>query len=130
IDKPLPYPQLAALSGPIRGLSMHVSKFFSSLVGAGLLALGVAASANAAVIFPTNTWGSSSYVGYDDVYAIDQGAGSDVSDWASQGEGAGAWLRLDLGDIYKLDQAYVTDRTTSGAANKTGFLGLFDFTTK
>lgn len=94
-----------------------------------VLALGAAAG-QAATVVPVSATGSTSYPGYADSNAIDQGTGSDVSDWASFGEGASSTLRLDLGAVYKLTTAFVTDRVTSGGANN-GFVGgLYDYTTR
>lgn len=88
-----------------------------------------ASAASAAVVIPVSATSSSSYGGYPDSDAIDQDAGFEVSDWASLSEGASSFLNLDLGGVYSLETAYVTDRVTSGGANN-GFVGgLFDFTT-
>ena len=100
-----------------------------TFVGAALAAGSLAAAAQAAVIYPVSAVGSSSFPGYPDGDAIDQDVGFDVSDWASLGQGVFSFLNLDLGAVYTLEEAYVTDRVTSGGANN-GFVGgLSDFTT-
>lgn len=109
---------------------MSVSKTFASVVGAALLAFGAAATANAATIYPVSAVGSSSYPGYNDFYAIDQAPGAELTDWASFGEGTNAFLNLDLGGLYALDNAFVTDRVTSGGGNGCPCYGITDFTTK
>jgi hypothetical protein len=109
---------------------MFVSKTFASVVGAALLAAGAAGAANAATIYPVSATGSSSYPGYNDFYAIDQGPGSELTDWSSFGDGTGAFLNLDLGGLYTLGNAFVTDRVTSGGGNGCGCYGVTDFTTK
>ncbi len=89
----------------------------------------VATGASALTIIPVSATGSSSFPGYPDSDAIDQGPNAAVTDWASHGQGAGSTLRLDLGAVFKLASATVTDRVTSGGGNG-GFVGGgFDFTT-
>jgi hypothetical protein len=106
------------------------SKLFAIAAGAVLVAGGIAAQAHAAIIYPISAIGSSSYPGYPDADAIDQGPGSNVSDWSSYGGYTSAKLNLDLGHVYSLDKAFVTDRVTSGGGNN-GFVGgLYDFTTQ
>ncbi len=96
---------------------------------AAALAVILGSAAQSATIVPVSATGSSSYPGYNDFFAIDQGAGSDTTDWASFGEGANSFLNLDLGAVYSLATAFVTDRVTSGGGNG-GFVGgNFDFTT-
>ena len=97
-------------------------------VGVAAVAL-IAATANAVTIVPVSATGSSSYPGYADVNAIDQGPGAALSDWASFGQGTSSTLRLDLGKVYSLSSAAVTDRVTSGGGNNSFSGGLFDFTT-
>ena len=109
---------------------MSVSNTFATIAGAALLALGAAATANAATVYPVNAVGSSSYPGYNDFYAIDQGPGSELTDWSSLGEGTNAFLNLDLGGLYSLSNAFVTDRVTSGGGNGCPCYGTTDFTTK
>lgn len=102
---------------------------FAKIILGSLIAASAAISAHAATIVPISAVGSSSFPGYADIYAIDQGPGSDVSDWASFGEGTAARLNLDLGAVYSLNTAFVTDRVTSGGPNF-GFVGgTSDFTT-
>lgn len=94
------------------------------------IAAVTAPAAQAATIVPVSAIGSSSYIGYADSNAIDQGLGAAVSDWASNSQGAGSSLELNLGAVYRLTGAAVTDRVTSGGSNN-GFVGgLFDFTTR
>lgn len=102
----------------------------TTLLAAAGAALLAATAANAAVIYPVSATGSSSYPGYADADAIDQDAAFEISDWAALGQGASAWLNLDLGAVYKLDEAYVTDRVTSGGPNNAFYGGFWDFTTK
>ncbi len=109
---------------------MSVSKTFATVVGAALLAFGAAATANAATIHAVSATGSSSYPGYNDFYAIDQGPGSELSDWSSLSQGTDAFLNLDLGGVYALDKAFVTDRVTSGGPNFCACYGVTDFTTR
>lgn len=107
---------------------MRMTQAFYPLAAA--LALSFASSAGAAIIVPVSVTASSSFPGYPAADAIDQDAGFEISDWASFQEGPNAFLNLDLGAVYTLDEAYVTDRVTSGGANN-GFVGgLFDFTTR
>jgi hypothetical protein len=93
------------------------------------IAAGVAVAAQAATVIPVSAIGSSSYSGYNDFYAIDQGPGSATTDWASNGEGNASKLNLDLGGVYTLSSAFVTDRVTSGGGNGGYTGGVTDFTT-
>lgn len=103
-------------------------KLIANTIAAALLLAGTVAGA--ATIAPASVVGSSSFPGYTDSNAIDAGAGAATSDWASLSEGNASTLRLDLGAIYTLSTASVTDRVTSGGGNN-GFVGgLFDFTTQ
>ncbi len=98
------------------------------IAAATVMVIG-AAAAHAVVVVPVSATGSSSYNGYNDFYAIDQGEGAATTDWASASQGTASKLNLDLGAVYNLSAAYVTDRVTSGGGNG-GFVGgLFDFTT-
>ncbi|MDB5578002.1 MAG: hypothetical protein JWR80_3178 [Bradyrhizobium sp.] len=100
------------------------------VIASSALALVAANSATAAtLVVPVTTIGSSSYPGYDASNATDQGAGSDVSDWASFSDGINSYLRLDLGSTYSLANVYATDRVTSGGGNNGFHGGLSDFTT-
>ncbi|MDB5582901.1 MAG: hypothetical protein JWR80_8077 [Bradyrhizobium sp.] len=100
------------------------------VIASAALGLVAASSATAApLIVPVTTLGSSSYPGYDASNAVDQGAGSDVSDWASFGDGVNSYLRLDLGATYSLANVLATDRVTSGGGNNGYHGGLSDFTT-
>ena len=103
-----------------------------NILAAGAVALITAfsVSANAATIYPVSAVGSSSFPGYNDFYAIDQGPGSQLTDWSSFSEGTNAFLNLDLGADYVLDNAFVTDRVTSGGGNGCPCYGVTDFTTK
>ncbi len=97
------------------------------LISAALAAL--ASSASAMTIVPVSATASSSFPGYPAADAIDTGAGAATSDWASNGQGAGSTLQLDLGAVYKLASATVTDRVTSGGPNNAFYGGSSDFTT-
>ena len=100
----------------------------AAIAAAASIALSVAASA--ATITPISAAGSTSFPGYADIDSIDTGAGAATSDWASLNQGNTSTLKLDLGAIYTLSSASVTDRVTSGGSNN-GFVGgLFDFTTQ
>lgn len=102
---------------------------FAAASAALMMTLG-ASAAQAAIISPVSAIGSSSYPGYADSFAIDTGAGGTLTDWASLRQGAASFLRLDLGAVYTLANAIVTDRVTSGGGNG-GFVGgLYDFTTQ
>ena len=91
----------------------------------GSIALSTAAAA--VTIIPVSATGSSSYPGFADADSIDA---NPLSDWASFGEGNASTLRLDLGAVYTLSTAAVTDRVTSGGGNNAFFGGLSDFTTQ
>jgi len=88
-----------------------------------------AAPAMAGPIIPVTATGSSSYPGYGDNFAIDQGPGAATSDWASGSQGAASYLNLDLGAKYFLSGFSLVDRVTSGGANGSFFGGTTDFTT-
>jgi hypothetical protein len=107
-------------------------KFGTVLAAASVVvAIGsFAGVAQAAVIYPVTAVGSSSYPGYNDAFAIDQGAGSQFTDWASFGDFTDAFLNLNLGSVQNLGSAYVTDRVTSGGGNGAYFGGTTDFTTQ
>lgn len=80
-------------------------------------------------IVPVSATGSSSFSGFADTNAIDQGLGSEFTDWSSNGGGSSATLQLDLGAVYNLSSVSVTDRVTSGGAQGSFFGGTTDFTT-
>lgn len=82
-----------------------------------LLVSGLTFAAEASVVYPISAIGSSSYPGYDASFAIDSGPGSNVTDWASNSQWVGSTLKLDLGAVYTLLSANVTDRVTSGGLN-------------
>ena len=98
-------------------------------IAATAIAAGVAVAAQAATVVPVSAIGSSSYSTYNDFYAIDQGPGSATTDWASNGQGTSSKLNLDLGAVYSLSSAFVTDRVTSGGGNGVYVGGVTDFTT-
>jgi hypothetical protein len=103
------------------------NKLIAGVVIATALAIG---SAHAATIYPVSAVAPlGSYTGYPASDAIDQGAGSNLTDWAANSTGNGSYLELDLGTAYALENAFVTDRVTSGCANGNECLGSFDFTT-
>ena len=93
---------------------------------AATFAIGFAAAASAVTIQPISAVGSSSFGGYADSNAVDN---NPLSDWASLGQGNSSALSLDLGGVYTLTSAAVTDRVTSGGGNNAFFGGLVDFTT-
>ena len=100
------------------------------LLAASALGLLTAASASAGpLIVPVTATGSSSYPGYAASNAIDIGPGSELTDWASLGQGSAATLELDLGAVFSLTDVYATDRVTSGGGNGAFAGGLTDFTT-
>jgi len=86
--------------------------------------------ANATVITPVAATGSSQYATYPASDAIDTGAGRYTTDWAANSTGNGSFLNLDLGAVYSLANALITDRTTSGGNNGTFGGGTSDFTTQ
>src|SRR5450755_1380884 len=92
--------------------------------------IGLAFSAQAAVIYPVSATGSSSYPGFEVSFAIDTGPNSAFTDWASNGQGNSTTLNLDLGQVYALATANITDRVTSGGGNGGFFGGTTDFTTE
>lgn len=92
----------------------------AALVGAS------AAPAYAVTINPTAVTASSAFAAYDAAFAID---GNPLSDWASNGMGAGTSLAINLGAVYELATGTVVDRVTSGGPNNTFFGGVTDFTT-
>ncbi len=92
-------------------------------------AASFAVSAQAVTIVPVSATGSSSFSGFADTNAIDQGLGSQFTDWSSNGGGSTATLQLDLGALYNLSSVSVTDRVTSGGAQGSFFGGTTDFTT-
>ena len=103
------------------------------LVSSALLAVTVssfATAAGAAGVTPISAIGSSSFGGYEDFNAVDTGANRAVTDWSSLSEGTASFLNLDLGAVYTLGSASVTDRVTSGSSNGSFVGGTTDFTTK
>jgi PEP-CTERM motif len=107
-----------------------VSKVLKATWFVAVCTLGSAFSAQAAVIYPTSATASSAYTTYGAQFAIDTGPNSAFTDWASNSQGVGSTLNLDLGAVYTLASANVTDRVTSGGANG-GFVGgTTDFTTQ
>jgi hypothetical protein len=105
-------------------------KTWMAAAAASVAMLTAAGAAEAAVVYPVSAVASSAYGGYPGADAIDQDPGSEFSDWASGSQGVGSFLNLDLGGVYTLDQAYVTDRVTSGAGNNGWVGGFYDFTTQ
>lgn len=99
----------------------------AAAAAAAMLTAGAGA---AAVVVPVSAVGSSAYGGYPAADAVDQDAGYEFSDWASGSQGVGSFLNLDLGAVYTLDEAYVTDRVTSGSGNNGWVGGFYDFTTQ
>jgi hypothetical protein len=109
---------------------MNHLKALQKVAVLALVFAGYANSADAAIVYPFSAVSSSSYGGYEAQYAIDQGGNSANTDWASGSQGVGSYINFDLGAIYSLAQAYVTDRVTSGGGNGAYVGGLSDFTTK
>jgi hypothetical protein len=109
---------------------MLVSKLIKATWFVAVCTLGSAFSAQAAVIYPSSATASSAYTNFDAIYAIDTGPNSASTDWASNGQGILSTLNLDLGAVYTLASASVTDRVTSGAGNGGFFGGTTDFTTR
>jgi hypothetical protein len=99
------------------------------LVGIAVATALTTSFAQAATVYPVSaTAPLGSYDGYPASDAIDQGGSARITDWAAASTGAGSYLNLDLGTIYSLTSAYVTDRVTSGAGNSDPVLGSYDFT--
>ncbi len=88
-----------------------------------------AGAAQAATVVPVSAIGSSSFPGYNDFFAVDTGPGSATTDWSSFSQGSASKLNLDLGAVYNLATAFVTDRVTSGGGNGGYVGGTTDFTT-
>ena len=109
---------------------MNHLKALQKVAVLALVFTGYANSADAAIVYPFSAVSSSSYSGYEAQYAIDQGGNSANTDWASNSQGAGSYINFDLGSIYSLAQAFVTDRVTSGGGNGAYVGGLYDFTTQ
>ena len=106
-------------------------KILSSLARVGIVAAaGLAISAQAVSIVPASATASSSFAAYEMGFATDTGPNASVTDWSSLGDGANAFLDLDLGALYLLDTSYVTDRVTSGGPNGSFSGGVSDFTTQ
>lgn len=99
------------------------------LTFAALLAVAAPAVTQAAVITPISATGTSAYPGYPVSDAVDTGANRFITDWAAFGTGAGSSIDLDLGGVFSLNAALVTDRTTSGGSNGAFAGGTTDFTT-
>lgn len=100
------------------------------LIAGALAFASLAVPAQAVEIVPVAASASSQFSGFGVEFAIDQGPGSDTSDWSSQSQGSSATLDLDLGAVYSLASAIVTDRVTSGGGNFDFHGGVTDFTTK
>lgn len=98
----------------------------SKAVTAITMTVGFAVAAQAATIIPISAVGNTSFPGYADTNAIDA---NPLSDWASNGGGTNSVLSLDLGAVYTLTGAAITDRVTSGGGNNVFFGGTTDFTT-
>lgn len=94
-----------------------------------VIAATASIAAQAVTIVPVSAVGSSSFPGYNDVFAIDQGPGSATTDWSSLSQGSASRLNLDLGAVFTLNTAFVTDRVTSGGGNGSFVGGTTDFTT-
>jgi len=109
---------------------MNHLKALQKVAVLALVFAGCASSADAAIVYPSSAVSSSSYPTYEAQFAIDQGGNSANTDWASNSQGTNSFINLDLGSIYSLAQAFVTDRVTSGGGNGAYVGGLFDFTTK
>jgi hypothetical protein len=91
---------------------------------------GVAiAQAQAALIHPASVTGSSSFPTYPDTDAIDTGAGSLISDWASLNQGTSSFLDMTFSTAEHITSVSLVDRTTSGGPNNLFHGGLFDYTT-
>lgn len=102
---------------------------FAKTVFTSLIAATASIAAHAATVVPISAIGSSSFPTYNDFFAIDQGPGSATTDFSSASQGSATRLNLDLGAVFTLDTAFVTDRVTSGGGNG-GFVGgTTDFTT-
>jgi hypothetical protein len=113
---------------PTNGGKMSALKILKT-VSVFAFTLGLTFSAQAAVVYPVSATASSSYTGSDASNAIDTGANSALTDWASNGDGTKTRLFLDLGAVYTLVSANVTDRVTSGGGNGSFVGGTTDFTT-
>jgi len=99
-------------------------------VSIAVLVVCASGTANATVITPVAATGSSEYSGFPASDAIDTGAGRYTTDWSTNSTGNGSFLNLDLGAVYSLANALITDRTTSGGNNGSFGGGTTDFTTQ
>jgi hypothetical protein len=109
---------------------MSISGAVKLISATVVMVAGFVASAEAAVVYPISASASSAYPYYAAPNAIDQGGNSANTDWAAGSTGAGSYIDLNLGSVYSLQYAFVTDRVTSGGGNGTFVGGLFDFTTQ
>lgn len=100
-----------------------------TIAAAAAIATLSSVAAHAATIVPTVVSFSGSYDGYPATDAVDADAGFAISDWSSASQGANAFLNLDLGGVYTVASADVTDRVTSGGPNNVFVGGTYDFTT-
>ena len=100
------------------------------VAGIALATAFAAGSSQATTIYPVSAIASSFFTTYEAGFAIDQGANSANTDWAAGSTGAGTTLDLNLGALYFLTAADVTQRVTSGGPNGAFFGGLSDFTSE
>jgi hypothetical protein len=111
-------------------LASGLPKASRTLACSIFMIFGLTLAAKADVVYPISATASSSFPGYAASNAIDTGPGSNLTDWAAFGTGNGTTLQLDLGAVYSLLTANVTDRVTSGGGNGYLVLGTTDFTTE
>lgn len=100
-----------------------------AIVSAPALAV-VATPAPTSTIVPVSAVGSSAFNGFAAANAIDQGSNANATDWASNSQGAGSFLNLDLGRVATLVGFSLADRVTSGGNNGSFSGGTTDFTTQ
>lgn len=110
--------------------SVLIASFvFSTFVAAPALAV-VAAPSPTFTVIPVSAVGSSAFNGFGAANAIDQGGNAASTDWASNSQGVGSFLNLDLGQVVTLTGFSLVDRVTSGGNNGSFAGGTTDFTTQ
>jgi hypothetical protein len=105
---------------------------FSIRLAAALAVVASPAALNAATVVtvhPTGAAASSYYQNYPQGDAIDRDFNFENSDWAATGEGAGAFIDVDLGREVTIVGGHIVDRVTSGWDNNAFVGGLYDYTT-
>lgn len=100
--------------------------YFACLTLSAIIAAPVAAQD----VIPISAVDSSSFPGYSAGNTIDQGPGSEFTDWAMESFDTDRVLNLDLGGVFTLTRVSLVDRVTSGGPNGAFAGGTDDFTTQ